>query len=1424
MTLLRKLARAAVPFVLGATALLAPPLVVTAGASEHRGHVTLTSPAESTGHGGLRRDGWYPGASLLTPSNVTSGNFGQLFSTPIVGQAYAQPLMDGPNVIVATEQNWVYAIDQVTGKKQWSVQVGADIGAQPFNAVQPTVNSLEGWDCPDLAPYVGITSTPVIDPSTGVIYLVAMEQLVSGRLGYFVHALDGTTGQEQVNFPVEVKGAAQNNSSAVFDAYNELQRTALTLTGGSVYFGFAGHCDQLPYQGYVAGVSTSGELKALWTDVTGTDGSGGLWQSGGGFASDGKGQLLVAVGNGSYGSSPSGSISGSTPPSSLGESSVRLVAQPDGTLKATDFFTPFNALALDNDDLDYGSGSPVLLPPSFGTSSYPNLLVQTGKEGYVYLLDAHHLGGVGQGPGGGDDVLSSIGTYGGAWTTPAVWPGDGGFVFIPTATGGTNSLGNASQGDLNVFDVNKPSTANDPPTLALKAVGPMAMGFGTSAPVVTSNGTKKGSGVVWMVRTTNGAGLNAELQAYNATPTPGAGSSPGGLQLLGQWPIGTAMKFTPPGIANNRVYVVNRDGQLLAFGLNAQTLLRGGGATYPGVVTGQTSSTTLTFTAAKALSLRMSDTDCGICTKTSDFQVLSTSSKAKGGVINLQALSRLSVTVAFRPQGKPGAKADVLRLVTSLGEVDVPLLGTARAATPWIGSSTAGLNMKGYTIGQRAPATARITVTNFGNAPAQVASMSSNISPFSVSSVLRVGSILAAGASAQITVSFSSSSPGLYHDTFNLTTTTPGKNGAISVDLMAVASTPPSLSISTSLIDFGTTLSGTSTLKAVTIANDGGSTMVISRLRMTNPAFQLLHPPSTDIGVVPGSSVTLELLFVPTTSGNNSGSLEIKPNGIASTSISLVGIGTGTGFRLPSLGAPGWQYGGSSTVEGETIALTADDPFSAGSAFWPVPVSSRTLSVNFRGTAREGSGGDGLTFTLLDTSAITTETSSPVGGPGELEGFGGLPGVAIVIGEQQATGSPGDSWVGVSNGTTPDGNALNLLASAKLPSSIQDTTNVYSAAFVDGAVTIWCNGIKILTTAVTLPSSYLVGFTAGSGLLTNFHEVSDVTISAGGQETVATLEASPTTFNLTPTAGQEVGTSIVGTYLLTNTSNSIERLDRPILSGSQAFQLISERSMVLTPGAATLVTIGFQPRGPFTEYGDLAVPINGGTSIVHVPVAGTGIGRGAKVGSFVPLNFSVNGSAKWVNDKVQLTPPLAFQSGSCLARTPVPSSSVTVSLNLSVTHPTQTYPGADGTAIVFAPGGTSSQAVGDSGAHDGFIGLHGLAVFINEQGEAGDAVTRAGNFVGIVGGLDRLGRVAYLATAAIPASIFNQPTALSVSETTTLGVTSISVMVNGARLLAWSSHNSAQSLPSSIKVGVTAGTGSLFDDHTISRLVVTSAI
>ena len=406
------------------------------------------------------RDGWDQNEPGLSPATVSGGSFGQLFATHVDGQVYAQPLVvDSPgtsgsptstSVIVGTESDSVYSLDGTTGQVNWQTSLGA-----------PWLSSVNG--CMDLTPLIGITSTPVYDPSTGTVFVVAVVTGPAGQTNtesttspeFDLFALNEQTGA--VKWQKAISGSPANAPSQTFSARYERQRAGLLLMRDSqgnpwVYMAFGSVCDMGSYDGYVAGVNTTDQSQTLWTDETGTaDDEAGIWMAGGGLVSDGPGRIIFSTGNGV--SPPPGS--GSPTPSELGDSVVRLDVQADGSLKADDFFSPANAPALAAADRDYGSGAPIGLPA--GTSTYPDLIVQAGKDGRVYLLNGQSLGGRNA---TADSALSESGPYGGQWGHPAAFAGGDGsdYVYYSGTGWGASDF-------LRVLKLNPGSQPRPPPLL-----------------------------------------------------------------------------------------------------------------------------------------------------------------------------------------------------------------------------------------------------------------------------------------------------------------------------------------------------------------------------------------------------------------------------------------------------------------------------------------------------------------------------------------------------------------------------------------------------------------------------------------------------------------------------------------------------------------------------------------------------------------------------------------------------------------------------------------------------------------------------------------------------------------------------------------------------------------------------------------------
>jgi len=318
------------------------------------------------------RDGWDPNEPALAPSAIRSPSFQKVFTTKLSGAIYSQPLVYEGTVIATTEKARAYGVDAATGAIRWQRTFGTAFKSSTIG-------------CTDLKPNLGSTSTPVIDPETGTLYMTT--RLETGRKGgklanahWFLQALSATTGEERPGFPVEISGTPYNTPEIPFNEAFQEQRPGLLLLEGVVYVAFASDCDINPYRGIVAGFNaSSGEMTTMWSDESGPaadEGSmAGIWQSGGGLVSDLPGRIILATGNGV---SPTAAPS-DEPPATLSESVVGLTVGAGGRISATDFFAPEDAPTLDQDDEDFGSGGPMALPSEyFGTPSIPHLVVQVG--------------------------------------------------------------------------------------------------------------------------------------------------------------------------------------------------------------------------------------------------------------------------------------------------------------------------------------------------------------------------------------------------------------------------------------------------------------------------------------------------------------------------------------------------------------------------------------------------------------------------------------------------------------------------------------------------------------------------------------------------------------------------------------------------------------------------------------------------------------------------------------------------------------------------------------------------------------------------------------------------------------------------------------------------------------------------------------
>jgi hypothetical protein len=843
---------------------------------------------EVTASQDLLRTGWDRGEPALTPAAVSGSGFGQLFSTAVNGQVYAQPLVVGSTVIVATENDMVYGLNASSGVVKWSRSLGT-----PWTTVTPP--------CNDLAPDIGDTSTPVYDPSTSTVWLVAAT-VVNSAPQYNFYGISAATGA--IAAQKAISGSPANDSSVKFNAAQEWQRPGLLLLNGWVYAAFASHCDNSPWDGFVSGMNSSTHATTLWSAETGlTENKAGIWQSGGGLMSDGSGRIFFASGNGV---SPAPG-KGSSPPGQLAESVVRLAVQSGGALAATDFFSPKSAPTLDAQDLDLGSGSPVGLP--FGTTQYPSLLVQGTKDGRIYVLNRTNLGGREQGANGSDATVHTICCFAGLWGHPA--------VFANTTTLTTSSQGSAANFLYYVAkndylrEMRWSIDSSGRPSLHTVANSSFTFGYTSGSPAVTSNGTSASSAIVWEIGATGATGTGGTLYAFRAVPASTCtSSSPCKLSPLWSAPIGTASKFAIPATGGGRIYVGTRDGHVLGFGIRtaaAAAPLSAAPVTFTQTTVGATSTSMATVTAAAKTTVS------GVSTNSADVtepftvgRVIETKpgSGTKLPVTFPVALAKgdaLHASVSYHPTTPGGSTGAVSFAVKSahLPSVNVPLFGngihTGLFATP--GSLTiAQVSDHGvFPVPVGTSELGTVDITNTGTSPQTVTGVTKPAAPFTATQLPAPGTVIRPGQSVTVLVTFAPKQAG--GATGSLTIR--GSSGpAAAVRLSGTAVPAMSKFVATpAAVIFGAVPVGHQAVAVVDIKNAGNQPALAAGSKLHAP-FGTLFSVAEGLPVNPGDDLKLRITFAPAHAGKHQflGVYTFTwtdPLGIHTLHIHLSGTGTG---------------------------------------------------------------------------------------------------------------------------------------------------------------------------------------------------------------------------------------------------------------------------------------------------------------------------------------------------------------------------------------------------------------------------------------------------------------------------------------------------------------------------------------------------
>jgi len=819
----------------------------------------MSASAQTTAQPVLQRgyDANVSGANLgeitLNTTNVSPATFGLLYKLPVDANVYAQPLYV-PNVsiaglgthnvlYVATMNDSIYAFDaDVGGAPLWSVNLAS------FLSTVPVVWSNFNFPPISTAGNLGILSTPVIDPSTHIMYVVACT-LENGTMAYRLHGIDITDGTEPYGPGVLI---AANRNGATFDARYLTQRASLALAMNQVIVGFGAMQSETnqPYTGWVLAydeltLQQSGSFNTVTANT-----AGGVWQSGRPPAVDSTGYVYVFVGN-AQGSAGYDGVS------SFSESVLKL--DPSQGLALVDWFTPADWPTMDAHDQDLTSSGPLLIP---GTA----LVTGGGKTGKLYVLNTTNLGHY----AANDTQIpqkESI-TSGEITGGPVYWnrsAGNGGPLMY----------------DWGWYDVLKVYPFNGLFASSPSALGSTTVGQFGAAYALSANADQHGSGLLWATTPspsppTAGGILhvydaeNVSSELWNSTMNPNRD----GFKSFSH--------YVPPLVANGKVYVSSSyPGTIYAYGLlpytvSPSTLAFGAWQT-------NTSSVPQTLTVTNVGSAGLLIGGVTITgTNTKAFSQTNTCANL------VPAGSTCTISVVFNPTSS-ASDAATLNIIGANGTGTQLVTLTGTAVAPSYSVTPATLAFGSETI-NTASAPQSATVTNSSSASLPITSVTISGTKPVFSQTNTCATSVPANSTCVISVIFTPASVGSKSATLYVN----GGGGAGSQPVsLTGAGVTGSYTVSPTVLAFGSVAKKTlSAPQLVTVANAGSTAIPIAAITLSGPEKGQFEETSTCGNSLPGgSSCTISVVFAPTYVGSMTAELNVNAGG--STQQTALG---GSGF------------------------------------------------------------------------------------------------------------------------------------------------------------------------------------------------------------------------------------------------------------------------------------------------------------------------------------------------------------------------------------------------------------------------------------------------------------------------------------------------------------------------------------------------
>jgi hypothetical protein len=935
--------------------------------------------------------------TILTPANVNPTNFGKLFTIPTDGQIYAQPLYMSNltiaggthNVVFAASMlNTIYAIDADTGATLWTHNYGTPITPKEVETDQNIT-----WNTG-----IGILGTPVIDPSTNYMYFATGNETVvngSNVYSYNLNAIDIFTGNPVLNSPVAISGTYSTpdlTTPLTFVPKKQNQRPGLALGNGNVYIAFASHEDSQPYHGWVFAYSASNLSQvATYSDTT-TGIEGGIWNAGGAPTIDANGNVYISTGNGSFGKTPNGLIQ-------TGNSFIKL----SPSLELLDYFTPYNSSTLNAGDQDLGSSGLLLLPNT-------NYLFGGGKQGVLYTVDTTNMG---QYNSSADQVHQEFQGIFGKGTShihgsPVYW--DSAVNGPTTYVWGENDL-------LRAYTYNPTTTLVNTTALATSTMtapvtnndGAMPGGFIT----ISANGGT--NGIAWASTPYNGNAVHVSVQgvvyAFDANTLAPLWSD---KDNDARDEIGTFAKYTPPVVANGKLYMAtfggvanpNGTGALVVYGLLPTVSVTPSTLTFPATIVGN-SSTYQTLTVTNSSSAAVNITAIQLQgTNQSSYGI-----RQQTCGTSLAAGASCTFSIVFRPNIGGPLPVSVYTYDSASGSPQIVSVTGTGTAVFAVTLSPATLAFPSTNVGSSSAAQ-QVTLSNTGSAALSITSIAlsgANASSYAVSQQT-CGASVAAGGSCTFSVTFSPNTTGSLPASVTIADNAANSPQTVSMTATGTGTASPIASLSPATLTFPpTAIGGTAAYQTVTLSNTGTATLNITSIAPsgTNASSYGIRQQTCGTTLAAKASCTFSVAFRPNTSGALPVQIRAYDNA-ANSPQAVNATGTGNGVTTVALAPsnlafPATVVGTTATAQQVTVSNTGTNALSI-SSIAPAGTNTSSYAVVQNTCGATLAGGASCTFSVTFTPATTGSFPSMIA---VTDNGNGSPQFVALTGTGSTTGGPG---------------------------------------------------------------------------------------------------------------------------------------------------------------------------------------------------------------------------------------------------------------------------------------------------------------------------------------------------------------------------------------------------------------------------------